>query len=193
MPKAASRSVVRRRNLSNNILAIGRTLDHPCSRCAKSHKECFVDLCTGHCAHCVSLGRVCDSVEMNSDCSFFVCSLFSLLANFFAVGRLLSEKEKLCKQAREAEDAAARSMAKAARLRRQLDFLEGRTADVLSKELSAIEELEKAEAESSKDAVASSSAEPPGSSSAAPGIDWGEWDSLLGSVGGNAVQASNNT
>ena len=124
-----------------------------------------------------------------------MCSLFSLLANFFAVGRLLSEKEKLRKQAREAEDAAARSMAKAARLRRQLDFLEGRTADVLSKELSAIEELEKAEAESSKDAVASSSSsvEPPGSSSAAPEIDWGEWDSLLGSVGGNAVQASNNT
>jgi len=130
---------------------------------------------------------------MNSDCSFFVCSLFLLLANFFAVGRLLLEKEKLRKQAREAEDAAARSMAKAARLRRQLDFLEGRTADVLYKELSAIEELEKAEAESSKDAVASSSAEPPGSSSAAPGIDWGEWDSLLGSVGGNAVQVSNNT
>ena len=123
-----------------------------------------------------------------------MCVPFLLLANFFAVGRLLSEKEKLRKQAREAEDAAARSMAKAARLRRQLDFLEGRTADVLSKELSAIEELEKAEAESSKDVVASSSSvEPPGSSSAAPGIDWGEWDSLLGSVGGNAVQASNNT
>src|SRR6184192_3597956 len=69
MPKAASRSVVRRRNLSNNILAVGCTLNHPCSHCAKSHKECFVDLCTSHCAHCVSLSRVCDSVEMNSDCS----------------------------------------------------------------------------------------------------------------------------
>src|SRR2546423_12210554 len=155
MPKAASRSVVRRRNLSNNILAIGRTLDHPCSRCAKSHKECFVDLCTGHCAHCVSLGRVCDSVEMNSDCSFSCVSVLSL-ANFFAVGRLLSEKKKLHKQAREAEDAAARSMAKAARLHRQLNFLESQTADVLSKELSVIEELEKAEAELSKDAIAAS-------------------------------------
>src|SRR5437868_14639421 len=133
MPKAASRSVVRHRNFSNNILAIGRTLSHPCSRCAKSHKECFINLCTGHCAHCVSLSRVCDSVEMNSDCSFFVCSLFSLLANFFAVSRLLSEKEKLRKQAREAEDAAARSMAKAARLRHQLEFLVCRSADLLSK------------------------------------------------------------
>src|SRR5438067_12909041 len=98
MPKAASHSVVRRRNFSNNILAIGRTLNHLCSRCAKSHKECFVDLCTGHCAHCVSLSRVCDSVEMNSDCSFVCVHLVSSLANFFVVGRLLLEKEKLGKQ-----------------------------------------------------------------------------------------------
>src|SRR5437763_12809984 len=106
MPKAASRSVVRRRNLSNNILAIGRTLSHPCSRCAKWHKECCVDLCTGHCAHCVSLGRVCDSVEMKSDCAFLVCSLCLLLVNFFAGGILLSEKEELGKKDREAADAA---------------------------------------------------------------------------------------
>jgi len=194
MPKAPSRSVARRRNLVNNLLSIGRVAAFPCSRCEKAKRECWVDSYSGRCAYCVGGGRSCNSVAMGSErSSFFAFFPSDADIRLSLVDRLFSEKEKLRKQAREAEDAAARSMAKATRLRRQLDFLEGRTADVVSKELAAIEELEKVEAESSK--AASGSGESSGSvlGVSSPGFGWDEWGSLLGSVDGSAVQASNSS
>ena len=60
-----------------------------------------------------------------------------------------SAKEKLRKEAREADRLAREALAKAERLRKQLDFLEVREHEMVAREMASIEEMEAFESQSS--------------------------------------------
>ena len=94
----------------------------------------------------------------------------------FCISRLIvslgkkidSEREQIEKEIRETEKARKQleeslfsSSSKIARLRTQLDIVEGRKRDLVSRELASIDELDRFEAESPADAAHSSSDSPP--------------------------------
>ena len=76
-------------------------------------------------------------------------SLACLFSDLCLGKKLDSAKEKLRKEAREADRLAREALAKAERLRKQLDFLEVREHEMVVRELASIEEMEVLESQSS--------------------------------------------
>ena len=78
-----------------------------------------------------------------------LASLVCLSSNLCLGKKLDSAKEKLRKEAREADRLAREALAKAERLRKQLDFLEVREHEMVAREMASIEEMEAFESQSS--------------------------------------------
>jgi len=76
-------------------------------------------------------------------------SLVCLSSDLCLGKKLDSAKEKLRKEAREADRLAREALAKAECLRKQLDFLEVREHEMVAREMASIEEMEAFESRSS--------------------------------------------
>ena len=88
---------------------------------------------------------------------------------------MVEEQNHLYLEVQKAEADAAEAMARAARLRKQLDFLEGRDRRILQSELECLELLDRAGAQAPE---SSSVASPSSFSDVLSGFDWSAVESL---------------
>lgn len=80
------------------------------------------------------------AVPSNVSSCLFRIAVF--LSDDFSDRRAVEEQERLRAEAQKAEAIAAEAMARASRLRKQLDFLEGRDRHILRSELECLELLD---------------------------------------------------
>lgn len=173
----------RRCLLAKRIAAFGVLMSVRCEVCDRRNVECRVDPLTGRCSECVRSGRNCslNRSALARNCSFsrlLVCCLLSIDE------RMVAEQERLRSEARKAEESMARKAeemaalaARAARLRKQLDFLEGRDRRLLRSELECLDLLDEAGVQLPED-PASVAASPSSFSDVLGMIDWSSLESL---------------
>ena len=175
--------------LADRVSAHGLMMTNRCERCCSRDAVCRVDLSSGRCSECIRAARTCSlargEVEHLCILSLSWCFSFDISLD----RRIVVEQERLRSAARKAEQdasdalqAAAEASSRAARLRKQLDFLEGRDRRVLQSELECLELLDHTGAQVPEPASATS---PSSFSDVLGGFDWSAVESL-DIVGGNS-------
>ena len=101
------------------------------------------------------------------------------VSDFALDRRVVAEKERLRIEAQKAEAAASEAMARAACLRKQLDFLEGRDHHILQSELECLELLDRVGTQAPKSASGPALAASPSSfSDVMETLDWSPLEPL---------------
>ena len=129
MPKAET-STDRRRRLAGRVSFRSHLMPTPCSNCRRSKRDCKIDTSSGRCSACLSRNSKCDLVVSEKDWE-----------------KLDAEKSRLQRELDEIDERRSELDVRRLRLRKQLGLLTTREQEMLRRELSSIEELEKLEEE----------------------------------------------
>ena len=113
--KRSSNPAVRRRELSKELL---EAVMRPCNNCVRLGRQCLVGPESDRCSSCVAGGRKCD-----------------LVVSPLEMRNIENERKRLFAQMSE-------TTAKLSRIQKQLESIEKRKQEIVSRELQNIEELE---------------------------------------------------
>ncbi|KAI9881990.1 MAG: hypothetical protein M1823_006292 [Watsoniomyces obsoletus] len=143
MPK---RSTLRRSTLADKVRKRNHKMPTPCGFCRRASEKCLVDVSSGPCARCISMGIKCDLIVSEADWK-----------------RVEQEREKLKSQLENtveellaAKESLRALLSRQLRLLKQLRLLDRREKEMTARELASIEELEKLEQEDAQHANSSS-------------------------------------
>jgi hypothetical protein len=125
----------RRESLYHRTVLRGHPMAYPCSQCSKLRRSCIVSAESSSCAECLRRGSRCN-FDRSSELERTSAQQTRL---FEAALAAEASADAAYSRARAAELEASEATARSRRLRRQIDFLQGRMKTLTEEEIQSLE------------------------------------------------------